>query len=196
MKGCRPFTELEATRVEQAIGGRYAARDRALFVLGLHTGFRIAELLSLEVGAVWNGEAVLERVHVSRRHMKKRTEGRTVPLHERARTALGAWLSDFQARKPVLQASDPLFPGFAGADKPMSRVAGWRVLKRAYRRAGLDGPGLASHSMRKTFAARVYEAVAHDLVKTQRAMGHRNINSTVQYIGFLDADIDRAILAA
>jgi hypothetical protein len=33
--------------------------------------------------------------------------------------------------------------------------------------------------MRKTFANRVYEKLDYDLVKTQWAIGHRNLNSTV-----------------
>jgi integrase len=49
--------------------------------------------------------------------------------------------------------------------------------------------------MRKTFANRVYQKLNHDLVKTQRALGHRNINSTVSYLRFAEEDIDQAILA-
>jgi hypothetical protein len=49
--------------------------------------------------------------------------------------------------------------------------------------------------MRKTFANRVYDRLRHDLVKTQRALGHKNINSTVSYLSFRDEDVDAAILA-
>lgn len=193
MKGCRPLSDAEVELVQHAFVGRYAVRNHALFTLGLYTGFRIAELLSLRVADVWNGTALLDRVHVSRRNMKKQLEGRTVPLHDRAKVALAAWL---EIHLPNVQPTAPLFPGYRGATEPMSRVGAWRVLKTAYNRAGLTGPGLATHSMRKSFAARVYEVLGHDLVKTQKAMGHRNINSTVSYIGFLDSDVDNAILAA
>ena len=48
---------------------------------------------------------------------------------------------------------------------------------------------------RKTFAHGVYEALSHDLVKTQRALSHKNINSTVSYLGFgTVAEVDEAIL--
>lgn len=49
--------------------------------------------------------------------------------------------------------------------------------------------------MRKTFANRVYENLGHDLVKTQRALGHKNINSPVSYLSFRDEEIEDAILA-
>jgi len=48
--------------------------------------------------------------------------------------------------------------------------------------------------MRKTFANRVYDALDHDLIKTARALGHKNINSTVQYLSFRQEEIDEAIL--
>jgi integrase len=40
--------------VTKSFGGTYAARDKALFILGVKSGFRISELLSLTVGDVTN----------------------------------------------------------------------------------------------------------------------------------------------
>jgi integrase len=55
---------------------------------------------------------------------------------------------------------------------------------------------LGTHVMRKTFANRVYQQLNHDLVKTQRALGHKHINSTVGYLSFAEEEIDAAILAS
>jgi integrase len=63
-----------------------------------------------------------------------------------------------------------------------------------YRLLGLAGT-LGTRAMRKSFADRVYEKLGHDLVKTQRALGHRNINSTVSYLSFKNEEIDQAILS-
>ena len=46
MSGCRPLQGAEVVEVAQSFGGRYALRDRALFLVGLYTGFRITELLT------------------------------------------------------------------------------------------------------------------------------------------------------
>ena len=54
---------------------------------------------------------------------------------------------------------------------------------------------LGTHSMRKTFADRIYDRLDGDLAKTQKALGHKNINSTVQYLSFREEEIDEAILA-
>jgi integrase len=78
MKGCRPLTEPEVEILQQSVGGVYAAWDRALFLLGVKSGFRISELLSLQLGDVWQHGRLVERVTVQRRHMKKKLEGRTV----------------------------------------------------------------------------------------------------------------------
>jgi hypothetical protein len=48
----------------------------------------------------------------------------------------------------------------------------------------------------KPFAHRVYQRLNHDLVKTQRALSHRNINCTVSYLAFAEAEMDAALLAS
>ena len=47
MQGCRPLSPEEVDEILVSFGDRYAARDKALFVMGVYTGFRITELLSL-----------------------------------------------------------------------------------------------------------------------------------------------------
>ena len=45
-------------------------------------------------------------------------------------------------------------------------------------------------------AHRVHEKLGRGLVKTQRALGHANINSTVSYLSCADEEIHAAILAS
>src|SRR4029450_11837103 len=52
MKGCRPLTDTDVELMQASFGGRYATRDRALFLLGVKSGFRISELLSLRMGEI------------------------------------------------------------------------------------------------------------------------------------------------
>jgi integrase len=72
MKGCRPLSEEEVVLVQRSFGGVYAARDRALFLLGVKSGFRISKLLSLRLGDVWQHGRLVDRVTVRRQHMKNR----------------------------------------------------------------------------------------------------------------------------
>jgi integrase len=61
MKGCRPLTAEEVELVQQSFGGVYAERDQALFLLGVKSGFRISELLSLRVGDVSQHGQLVDR---------------------------------------------------------------------------------------------------------------------------------------
>ena len=192
MKGCRPLTDKEVQEVARCFRGRYAARDKALFLLGLKTGFRISELLSLRLADVFSAGKMVDRVTVPRRHMKKKLEGRTVLLHPEAKAALAAWIAEMQQAAPVA-ADTSLFRSQKSAHQPIGRRHAWRVLRRVFDAQALTGP-LGTHSMRKTFAHRVYEKLDRDLLKTQRAMGHKNINSTVAYLSFREEEIDAAIL--
>ena len=90
MKGCRPLTDAEVALVLTSFGGCYALRDKALFLLGLKSGFRISELLSLRLADVLHHGQLVDRVTVTRRHMKKKVEGRTVILHPEAKAVLAA----------------------------------------------------------------------------------------------------------
>lgn len=193
MKGCRPLTEDEVANVLQSFGGQYAARDKALFLLGTKSGFRISELLSLRLADVLQSSRLVDRVTVRRANMKKKVEGRTVLLHPEAKTALAVWIDQLKAAG-YLTADSFVFQSRKGANRPVGRAHAWRVLRDAYAVNDLTGK-LGTHSMRKTFANRVYERLDRDLVRTQRALGHRNINSTVSYLSFREEDIDQAILA-
>jgi integrase len=184
MKGSRPLTDAEVQVISRSFGGTFAKHNKALFTLGVRSGFRISELLSLRVGDVQQHGKIVDHVTVARRHMKKKTEGRTVPLHPEARAALSVWLEVLA--KMLKGQLDPQTPVFCsrvrdtdtGLRRAISREQAWRILKEAFNSNEMTGK-LGTHAMRKTFANRMYEKLGRDLVKTQRALGHKNINSTV-----------------
>jgi integrase len=200
MKGCRPLTDAEVSLIAKSFGGTFAKRNKALFVVGHRTGYRISELLSLRVGDVMQHGKILDQISVQRRNMKGKTSGRTVPLHPEARAALSVWLEVLTRMKGTLDPQTPVFCSrvkdpTTGLKRAISREQAWRILKEAFHTNELQGK-LGTHAMRKTFANRMYEHLNHDLVKCQRAMGHRNVNSTVAYLSFREEDITDAILAA
>ena len=192
MKGCRPLSPAEVEAVLAAFCGPYATRDRALFLLGVKSGFRISELLSLRLLDVMRAGRLLDRVSVARRNMKKKVEGRTVLLHPDARAALELWIEELRA-EGYMTSDTFVFQSRKGRNAALSRVQAYRILQAAYERAGVEGQ-TGTHSMRKTFANNVHEKLGRDLLKTQKALGHRNINSTVSYLSFQQEEIDEAIL--
>ena len=53
MKGTRPLDNNEIRQVSACFTGTFATRNRGLFMLGVSTGGRISELLSLTIGDVY-----------------------------------------------------------------------------------------------------------------------------------------------
>ena len=53
MKGTRPLDNTEIRLVSACFDGTFGERNRGLFMLGVSTGGRISELLSLQIGDVW-----------------------------------------------------------------------------------------------------------------------------------------------
>jgi site-specific recombinase XerD len=192
MKGCRSFTDQEANAIMGTFAGSFAARDRAVFAVGRYTGERISAILHLKVADVVQAGRVADAVTYRRASRKGKVEGRTVKLHAEAKAALTAWINAL-SKDAVLTADDYIFQSRKGQG-PLGRVQYHRILKEAVRANDLTGK-VATHSMRKTFADRVYEALGHDIFRTQKALGHRNINSTVQYLSFKESDIDAAVMA-
>jgi integrase len=192
------------SRITTSFSGRDAAWDKALFVTGVKNGFRMSELLRLTVGDVYDHGRIVEQVTVQRCHMKKKAEGRTVVLHPRARDAIGIWLPILARYLGVDKPCDipPGTPRFCsqvrregGTRRHIAGETAWRILEAAVTASKLTGM-IGTHSMRQTLATKVYDHVQRDLVKTQRALGHKDINSTVAYLSFREEEIDAAVLAA
>lgn len=98
MSGCRPLTTMGLARLMDEMKGKYALRNRALVVVGVRTGFRIAELLSLRIGDVVREGKWLTRISVARREMKGGSAGASpsrgaamLPIPRRLRGPLQAW---------------------------------------------------------------------------------------------------------
>jgi len=181
--------------------GTLGKRNKALFILGVRSGFRISEFLSLTVAEVQQHGKIVDHVTVARRHMKKKTEGCTVPLHPEAKAAVSVWLKALQ--KMLKGKLDPATPVVCsrvrdtetGLRRAIGREQAWRILKEAFASNELTGE-LGTHALRKTFARQMGERLERDPVKVQHAMSHKNINSTVAYLSFAAVDVLNAISAA
>jgi integrase len=184
MIGCRPLTDLEVNLVLQHLRSK---RNKTLFILGVRTGLRISELLSLQVKDIYQNGVVLDRVFLQRRNSKGKLSSRSIVLHDQAKSYLVEYLLDSPNH------SMPLFPSCRTPTKSLDRIHAYRLIRRATEDAGIVGK-VATHSMRKTFAKRVYERLDKDLLKTKVALGHKSIDSTISYLSFDQAEVDQAIL--
>ncbi len=88
MTGSRPLTEVEIQQILQSFYGKYSLRNRTLFLLGLNTGARISELLSLDVGDVWRFQRPVEIIYLQKRHTKGKLVGRQITIKSGAQQAI------------------------------------------------------------------------------------------------------------
>ena len=181
MAACRNFHKREIKTMLSGFTGRNAARDKALFLLGITTGFRVSELCSLTIGDVIEKGVVRNRLKVMQKNTKGKYASRTVPILDHVRPYLVEALRDCNRR------------GFFRPEARLFRIG----RKRAYTiiRTCADSQGVfdrvGTHSMRKSFAHFVYqdalEQRAHGiyldpLLETSRALRHKTVQNTVAYL--------------
>jgi site-specific recombinase XerD len=136
---------------------------------------------------------VVNEITVQKKNMKKKIESRTVPISHEVKRILKAWIQRLE-HMGLLRETRFLFCSQEQKQKAITRQRAWQILKDVFSKLRLTGK-LATHTLRKTCAARLYEYFKGDLVKLQKALGHKNINSTISYISFLESDVFNGFLA-
>ena len=94
MKGTRPLDNDEIRRGSGCFTGTFAVRNSGLFMLGVSTGGRISELLSLRIGDVFQNQKPVGDLLYGKSIVKGSEVARGVPVNSddrRAITNLIAW---------------------------------------------------------------------------------------------------------
>ncbi|GLC32907.1 tyrosine-type recombinase/integrase [Clostridium omnivorum] len=160
-------------------------RDYVLFVLGISTGYRAGDLVKLKVRDVKDALKegyfiILEGKKVNTRNIRKENiKPREVPIVDKLRKILKEYIKDkkdweylFQSRK--------------GNNSPIkvSRVS--TVLNEAGKEFGLTN--ISAHSMRKTYAYKIYNESGHDIEAVREMLGQSSSKITCRYLG-LDREL-------
>ena len=193
MKGTRPLDNNEIRLVSACFTGTFEVRNRGLFMLGVSTGGRISELLSLRVGDVYQNRKPVSDLLYNKSIVKGGEVSRSVPVNADGRRSIDE-LMDWHRRhygNPIAS-KRPLFPSrHKSGTLPMHRQTAHAILKTAFIEAGLNGH-IATHSLRKSFAQRLYDKTG-DIYMVQELLGHRNISTTQKYLGVNYADAKAAV---
>ena len=129
-------------------------------------------------------------LYFRRETVKGKNEGVVLTLPSGAKSALYNFLSwKAEAGEPLSKRS-PLFLSRQGGR--LTRQQAHNIFKKAYTKVGLKGH-VTTHSPRKTYAKMVYENSGSDLVVTQRALRHTDIQSTLYYLDTLADDVTSAM---
>lgn len=149
-------------------------------------GYRISEILALTIGHVVHRGTIRDRVALPPRFLKgKRGSTRTVPIGQELRRALKRYLFQRAGRGP-LKPNDPLFfsprGGADGQPHAIRRSMAQKIIKKALSRIASEPQGVSSHSLRKSWGLRLYEASGHDLMIVRDGLGHRSVAVTQIYL--------------
>ncbi len=134
------------------------------------TGLRVSELVSLRRAAVMRDSAFITVTG-------KGNKERVVPMNDRARDAVRAWIA-------TLPPGPWLFPA-NGEDGYLARQVFARDLKALAARAGISSARVAPHVLRHAFASHLLAGGA-DLRVVQMLLGHADISTTQIYTHVLD----------
>ena len=180
MKGTRPLTTDEIIAVSEQLDGMFEVRNKSLFMLGVSVGGRISELLALKVSDVWQNGQPISDLLFQKDIVKGKETARMIPVNDDGRQAISdliAWhlecYGDLDPQRPLFQSRKH--------SRAISRVQAHRILEKAFQQAGLNGK-LATHSMRKTYAQRMYDATG-DIFMVKEALGHKSVETTREYLG-------------
>jgi integrase/recombinase XerD len=146
-------------------------RDRAMLELLYATGLRVSELVALNVSDVNLDEGTV-------RCMGKGKKERVLPVYDRAREALAAYVN--HGRLKLLgehNDEDALFLNRRGTR--LTRQGLWLIIKRYVEEVGIE-ENVTPHTLRHSFATHMLRGGA-DLRAVQQMLGHANISTTQIY---------------
>ena len=200
MAGRKAFTPEQELQILETLRENFSLRDQALIVLGLNLGYRITELLSLDVGQVWEAGAVKSRLTITRSRLKggrgrrrKAVSSRSVPIN----SAVAAVLTPYLFARFGSGPADPAAPLFPSQRKGV-RLSRWRanvIVHLVVKAAGIpDHEAYGTHSLRKTFARKVYKNSGHDINLTRAVLGHAEIGTTQKYLDVDSGEVEAAVL--
>lgn len=149
-------------------------RDFVLFEIGINTGLRVSDLLSLKV------KDVRGKLHLSI------TEGKT----KKKKQFYIQHISDvIEKYTKHMNDEDWLFPSRKG-DKAISRVQAYNILNKGADMIGLEHIG--THTMRKTFGYWYYKQT-RDVAYLMKIFNHSSQSVTLRYIGIEQEEIDNTL---
>ncbi|MDM5209222.1 tyrosine-type recombinase/integrase [Cytobacillus kochii] len=145
-------------------------RDYILFLLGINTGLRVSDILSLKVKDIKGKMKVIVKEG-------KTKKPRTIQINN-VFNELAAYIDTVN--------SEWLFPSRKG-DKAISKIQAYRQLNKAA--AMVDIESVGTHTMRKTFGYWFYKQTK-DVAKLQMILNHSHPSITLKYIGIIDEEIE------
>ncbi|MGG3799936.1 site-specific integrase [Metabacillus fastidiosus] len=180
MQTVQPIKEKEKLEAIKKILRASSIRNELLFVLGINTGLRISDLLSLEIGDV----KASDKIEIREKKTKKQ---RTIAISRKTCRLIERYLKE---ERPHAEYDEPLFLSQKGG--PITRQHAYDILNKAARDVGIIDR-IGTHSLRKTFGYFAYKKGV-DLAMIQKLLNHSSQAETLRYIGITQEQMDEIVL--
>lgn len=160
-------------------------RDYMLFILGISTGYRAGDLVKIKVRDI--KEALVEGYFLILESKKKNTKKIRVENRKPRRAYINSKLA-VKLKNYIEYKKDYefLFKSRKGKNKNITVAHVSRILSQAANEFNLNH--ITAHSMRKTFAYRIYLESGKDLTTVREMLGQSSNEIAKRYIG-LDEEI-------
>ncbi|HEY9684463.1 MAG TPA: site-specific integrase [Oculatellaceae cyanobacterium] len=160
-------------------------RDRALFALGIYSGLRIGEIITLKRNQLFTKEGGVRNVLKVVRLKRKTTVYSDIPIHPKLRDRLDAYRKDADGDR-----SKWLFPSYDSETGHLERVRAHYILRAAFDALNLQDA--STHSMRRTCLTNMSRAGV-PLRTIQEISGHASLGQLQEYLAVDPADKHKAI---
>jgi site-specific recombinase XerD len=166
-----------------------STRDWAMILLAYRHGLRASEVCGIKMADMdlKSGSISIRRLKGSLHTIQPLYQHRGQPLLDET-AAIRAWL-----HKRAADGSDYLFSSQKGGR--LDRTQFFRNFQRVAESAGLSVEKRHPHVLKHSLASHLVAGNAN-LALVRQALGHRSINSTMQYIGTSDAQAAEALQKA
>ena len=165
-------SEVWAIRVRLQLAGQ--TRGLAMFNLAIDSKLRACDLVRIRVRDVAQGSQVASRAIVMQRKTRHPVQ---FEITDQTRTAVHKLIVENR-----LEAQDYLFSSLYSPSHHISTRHFAKLLKDWVASIGLDPAAYGTHSLRRTKATLIYRSTKN-LRAVQLLLGHKKLESTVQYLG-------------
>ena len=176
----------------------FSVKYAALFAIGIGTGCRISEILSLRRSDLIDETGELRQVirFLKLKSRSKKPEFRELVIPEALQGYVTRLLNQ-EMNRGYTSPDDWVFRGCHG--RHLTRFTVYDAMKRTFAMFGLRR-NYATHSMRKTFAHAIFNYFLNEnpadpmraLELTRQALGHSRLETTVRYLGIRQGQIHQA----
>lgn len=155
---------------------KQSLRDLLFFVLGINTGIRVHDLLSLKVKDIWDGDNIKEFLYICD---AKNEEQKAHYINNQVKTVLNSFLNSRE-----FKANEYLFKSKKN-ELPITRQQAYRIINQAAKDVGITGK-IGTHTLRKTFGYHAFrKGIAISIIMS--IYNHQTHAETLRYIG-IDKD--------